>query len=100
MAACLNVSSTSDIQTAEARADAARFYRHGSAGRGASHRRETRRLSLDDPNAGKNPAAVALANLGGPKGGRARAGALTPKRWREIALEAARTRWERRRDQG
>jgi len=29
--------------------------------------------ALDDPNAGKNPAAVALGKLGGMKGGKARA---------------------------
>jgi hypothetical protein len=37
---------------------------------------------LDDPNAGKNPAAVALGKLGGAKGGAARAanGYATVKR--------------------
>jgi hypothetical protein len=33
---------------------------------------------LDDPNAGKNPAAVALGRLGGAKGGAARAAVLSP----------------------
>jgi hypothetical protein len=51
---------------------------------------------LDDPNAGKNPAAVALGKLGGLKGGRARAEALTPAKRREIARKAALARWKRR----
>jgi hypothetical protein len=50
---------------------------------------------LDDPDAGKNPAAVALGKLGGPKGGRARAEALSPKRRRDIALKAAHARWKK-----
>jgi hypothetical protein len=50
---------------------------------------------LDDPDAGKNPAAVALGKLGGQKGGRARAEALTPKQRREIALKAAQARWKK-----
>jgi hypothetical protein len=33
---------------------------------------------LDDPNAGKNPAAVALVKLGGTKGGTARDASLSP----------------------
>src|SRR5713226_5841085 len=40
---------------------------------------------LDDPNAGKNPAAVALGKLGGPKGGAARAKALTAAERKRIA---------------
>lgn len=51
---------------------------------------------LDDPNAGKNPAAVALGKLGGAKGGKARAQALTPERRAEIAKKAAAKRWERK----
>lgn len=46
-----------------------------------------------DPNAGKNPAAVALGKLGGVKGGKARADKLTPEQRREIAYKAAMTRW-------
>ena len=42
----------------------------------------------------KNPAAV---KLGGPKGGPARAEALTPERRSEIARKAAVTRWKSRR---
>lgn len=48
---------------------------------------------LDDPDAGKNPAAVALGKLGGPKGGAARAAALSPARRRAIAKKAAKARW-------
>lgn len=51
---------------------------------------------LDDPHAGKNPAAVALGKLGGPKGGRARAEALSPAQRREIARKGAAARWSGR----
>ena len=44
----------------------------------------------------KNPAAVALGKLGGKKGGRARADKLDPARRREIASNAARTRWAKK----
>jgi hypothetical protein len=40
--------------------------------------------------------AAALGRLGGLKGGRARAEALSPERRREIARAAARARWTRR----
>lgn len=46
-----------------------------------------------DPDAGKNPAAVALGRLGGQKGGRARAEKLTPAKRSEIARKAAAARW-------
>ena len=46
----------------------------------------------------KNPAAVALGRLGGLKGGKARAKALTAERRRQIALKAIRARWGKRRD--
>jgi len=45
------------------------------------------------PEPPKNPAAVALGRLGGLKGGKARAKALSARRRREIALKAAKTRW-------
>ena len=45
---------------------------------------------IDD---GKNPAAVALGRLGGLKGGRARADALTPAKRKSIARKAALSRW-------
>ena len=41
----------------------------------------------------KNPAAVALGRLGGLKGGKARAEALSKKKRAEIARNAAATRW-------
>ncbi len=41
----------------------------------------------------KNPNAVALGRLGGKKGGKARADKLSPERRREIARNAAQTRW-------
>ena len=49
---------------------------------------------LEDPDAGKNPAAVALGKLGGAKGGKARAARLSPARRKQIAQKAAKTRWE------
>lgn len=41
----------------------------------------------------RNPAAVALGRVGGPKGGAARAAALSPARRRAIARKAAQARW-------
>ena len=41
----------------------------------------------------KNAAAVELGRLGGLRGGKARAKKLTPERRREIAKNAARSRW-------
>ncbi len=46
----------------------------------------------------KNPAAVALGRLGGMKGGKARAAALTAKKRSEIAKKAAESRWNKKRD--
>lgn len=43
----------------------------------------------------KNPAAVALGRMGGLKGGKARAEAMTPERRSEIARKAAETRWKK-----
>jgi len=40
----------------------------------------------------KNPAAVSLGRLGGLKGGKARAKALTPERRREIAMLGVKAR--------
>lgn len=48
---------------------------------------------LEDPNSGKNPAAVALGRLGGQKGGKARAAKLSPARRKAIAKKAAAARW-------
>jgi hypothetical protein len=41
----------------------------------------------------KNPAAVALGRLGGLKGGKARADALSSSRRKDIARRAAKARW-------
>jgi len=51
---------------------------------------------LVDPNAGKNPAAVALGKLGGAKGGQARARNLSPAKRKAIARKAAASRWNKR----
>lgn len=48
---------------------------------------------VPDPDAGKNPAAVALGRLGGQKGGKARAEKLTLEQRSEIARRAAVARW-------
>lgn len=44
---------------------------------------------------GKNAAAVALGRLGGLKGGKARAKALSAKKRSEIAKKAAKARWNK-----
>jgi hypothetical protein len=46
-----------------------------------------------DPDAGKDPAAVALGRRGGLKGGKARAARMTPEERAESARKAARARW-------
>lgn len=48
---------------------------------------------LENPDAGKNPHAVALGRIGGQKGGLARAKQLSAKRRKEIACKAAKARW-------
>jgi hypothetical protein len=48
---------------------------------------------LPDKDAGKNPHAVALGKLGGQKGGKARAKALTKTQRVAIAKKAAKSRW-------
>ncbi len=48
-----------------------------------------------DPNAGKDPAAVALGRKGGLKGGKARAARMTPEQRTEAAKKAAAARWKR-----
>ena len=48
---------------------------------------------LGNPDADKNPHAVALGRMGGKKGGVARAQKLSPKRRSAIAKRAARKRW-------
>ena len=49
---------------------------------------------LENPNADKNPAAVALGRLGGKKGGKARAEKLSPAKRKQIAKKAAAARWK------
>jgi hypothetical protein len=44
---------------------------------------------------GKNPAAVELGELGGPKGGKGRAEKLSPERRKEIAEKGAWAPWPR-----
>jgi hypothetical protein len=46
---------------------------------------------------GKNPAAVAMGRLGGKKGGKARAKALSPERRSQIAKQASLKRWAQQR---
>jgi len=48
---------------------------------------------LENPDAGKNPAAIALSKLGASKGGKARAAKLSPQKRKQIAKKAARKRW-------
>lgn len=48
-----------------------------------------------EPEREKNPAAVALGRLGGLKGGKARAQALTKHQREEIARVAASARWKK-----
>ena len=48
---------------------------------------------LPPQEGGKNPAAVALGRIGGLKGGKARAQALSATKRSRIAKRAARARW-------
>ena len=50
---------------------------------------------LPDPNSGKNPASIAAGRLGGAKGGKARAKALSPAKRKAIATNAAQARWKK-----
>jgi hypothetical protein len=50
-----------------------------------------------EPPDARNQAAVALGNLGGSKGGRARAESLPEARRKEIASAAAKARWAKNR---
>ena len=49
----------------------------------------------EPPDPAKNPAAVTLGRLGGLKGGKARAAALTPAKRKAIAKKAAEARWNK-----
>lgn len=51
---------------------------------------------LERPVDLRNPHAVALGELGGMKGGRARAAALSPRVRKKIAKKAAAARWKNR----
>lgn len=48
-----------------------------------------------EPDAGKDPAAVALGRRGGRKGGKARAEKMTPEQRSEAARRAAKARWKK-----
>lgn len=48
----------------------------------------------ENPNEGKNPAAVALGRLGGLKGGKARAKNLSARKLRAIGRKGAAARWK------
>jgi hypothetical protein len=50
---------------------------------------------VSEPISDKNPAAVALGRLGGLKGGKARAAALSKRKRAEIAKIAAAARWKK-----
>jgi hypothetical protein len=52
-------------------------------------------LPHEEPESGKNPAAVALGRLGGLKGGKARAAKLSQKQRKAIAAKAVAARWRR-----
>jgi hypothetical protein len=62
------------------------------------HAPTERVASVPDPGSPPppNPHAAALGRLGGLKGGPARAAALSPRRRRAIARQAALARWRRR----
>jgi hypothetical protein len=49
-----------------------------------------------EPEAEKNPHAVALGRLGGLRGGKVRAERLAPAKRSEIARAAARSRWKKK----
>jgi hypothetical protein len=48
-----------------------------------------------DPDAGKDPAAVALGRKGGLKGGAARSASMTPEQRTQAAKKAADARWKK-----
>jgi hypothetical protein len=51
--------------------------------------------SLPDPNEGKDPQAIERGRKGGEIGGTARAEKLSPKRRKQIAKKAAKSRWNK-----
>lgn len=56
----------------------------------------TGEIQDQDPNAGKDPAAIHRGQLGGIKGGKARADSLSSKKRSEIAKKAASVRWAKK----
>jgi hypothetical protein len=52
-------------------------------------------ITVPDPSAGKDPAAVSLGRRGGQKGGPARAAKLSQERRAEIARDASAKRWKK-----
>jgi len=56
----------------------------------------TGEIQENQQNTPKNQAAVTLSSMGASKGGTARAEKLTPKERQEIALKAAKTRWNKK----
>lgn len=56
----------------------------------------TGEIQDQDPNAGKDPAAIRRGQLGGIKGGKARAGSLSRQKRSEIAKKAASARWTKK----
>jgi len=57
---------------------------------------ETTGVQIAPRTDGKNPAAVALGRLGGLKGGKARAAALSKRQLKLIAKKAAKSRWNKK----
>lgn len=55
----------------------------------------TGQVELPKTDDGKDPAAVALGRKGGLKGGKARAKSLTAKKRTQIAIKAAKARWQK-----
>lgn len=53
-------------------------------------------LEDQDPNAGKDPAAVQRGRKGGKLGGKSRMGAMTPEAKKAFGLAAAKARWSKR----
>lgn len=75
-----------------------RYYRYAKAHKQERGRPNILAASIVEQATGtkireKNPAAVALGRLGGLKGGKARAAKLSPERRKEIAKNAAISRW-------
>jgi hypothetical protein len=56
----------------------------------------TGEIQEETPSNDKNPHAVELGRLGGLKGGKARAKALSPKKRSDIAKKAAAKRWDKK----